>query len=254
VNDGDGQGDGNRADTAPDPGGTLAVTMRGETLRLHPDRAVSWPARRTLVVADVHFGKDDVFRRAGLAIPAGAVQEDLERLSRLLADTACERLLVLGDFVHGTVADGDAFPPLFTRWRARHRELAVEVVAGNHDRHAQGGHGEWASTLRWHAGTLHEPPFDFVHDATDEVAAARTAAFTLSGHVHPVTPLPVPGGRSLRVPVFWRRAAALVLPAFGRLTGGHVVRAAAGEQLIVAGPGRVHRLRTVGASRRGRSR
>jgi len=71
-----------------------------------------------------------------------------------------------------------------------------------------------------------EPPFDFVHDdglvasmseATPaDVAADRGAAFTLSGHVHPVTHLPVPGGRALRVPVFWRRAAALVLRAGGQ--------------------------------------
>jgi len=41
--------------------------------------------------------------------------------------------LVPGDCVHGAVADGDAFTPRFARWQARHRELAVEVVAGNHD-------------------------------------------------------------------------------------------------------------------------
>lgn len=238
---------------AGEPGGTLALTVRGETLRLHPERAVSWPARRTLVVADLHFGKDDVFRRAGLAIPAGAAQEDLDRLSRLLEATASERLLVLGDFVHGAVANGDAFPPLFARWQAVHRGLAVEVVAGNHDRHLRGACGDWAASLRWHAGALHEPPFAFVHDdaapigAPDATAAGTSAdpapSFTLCGHLHPVTHLPVPGGRALRVPVFWRRAAALVLPAFGRLTGGHAVRAASGEQLIVAGPGRVQLLR-----------
>jgi uncharacterized protein len=243
------------------PEGALALQLRGEVLWLHPDRALSWPARRTLVVADVHFGKDDVFRRAGIAIPAGAAQEDLARLSTLVAATASERLLVLGDFVHGAVAAGDAFPALFARWQARHRALAVEIVAGNHDRHLRGAGapGDWAAALRWHAGALHEPPFAFVHDEADlagapesmradreatppEVAERRDGPFALSGHVHPVTALPVPGGRSLRVPVFWQRANGLVLPAFGRLTGGQVVRAAADEALLVAGPARVQRL------------
>ncbi len=231
--------------TARDAEGALEITVRGETLRLYPDRALCWPARRTLLVADVHFGKDDVFRRAGIALPAGAAQEDLDRLSRLVERTASERLLVLGDFVHGAVQDGDAFPPLFARWQARHRELAVEVIAGNHDRHLRGARADWSASLRWHADALHEPPFDFIHDDAaphTDVAGDRGAAFTLSGHLHPVTHLPVPGGRSLRVPVFWRRAAALVLPAFGRLTGGHAVQVAAGEQLMVAGPGRVYLL------------
>jgi DNA ligase-associated metallophosphoesterase len=243
------------ADPGPAPrsaDGSLALQVRDETLWLHPDRAVSWPTRRTLVVADLHFGKDDVFRRAGIAIPAGAAREDLERLSSLLAATASERLLVLGDFVHGAVAAGDEFPEQFVAWRARHRELAVEIVAGNHDRHLRGECGDWADSLRWHAGALHEAPFEFVHDddgaaANEEVPHATTVtrAFTLSGHVHPVTWLPVPGSRALRVPVFWRRPGALVLPAFGRFTGGHAVRAAAGEQLIVAGSNRVHALRAM---------
>jgi metallophosphoesterase superfamily enzyme len=54
--------------------------------------------------------------------------------------------------------------------------------------------------------------------------------------------LAVPGGTALRVPVFWRRRDTLVLPAFGRLTGGQPVRPAAGDQLLVAGAERVRAL------------
>jgi metallophosphoesterase superfamily enzyme len=243
------------------PAGALALPLAGETLWLLPQRALCWPARRTLVVADLHFGKDDVFRRAGLALPEGAVAEDLARLDALLAATRSERLLVLGDFLHGDLQPGDAFPPRFARWRAIHRELAITVVAGNHDRHARrDGAAAAALEVAWQAGALHDGPFAFVHDPdlphgdADATAApagtsprvatvAHAARFRLGGHLHPVTLLPARGGPRLRVPVFWQRRDSLVLPAFGRLTGGHAVRPAPGEQLMVASPERVIRLR-----------
>ncbi len=236
------------------PDGTFELRLRDELLRLHPDRALSWPARRTLVVADTHFGKDDVFRRAGLAIPEGAAAEDLARLTRLLESTASERLVVLGDFVHGAVEHGDAFPARFAQWRRRHCELAIDVVLGNHDRSLRHpDRDDWTTGLRWHAQALQEGRFDLVHDGDELRGAAPGLApgpdhddeprFALSGHVHPVTRLPVPGGRALRVPVFWQRAAGLVLPSFGRFTGGQLVRPGPDERLLVSGPARVHALR-----------
>lgn len=225
-----------------EPEGALALELAGETLWLLPQRALCWPARRTLVVADLHFGKDDVFRRAGLAIPEGAAAEDLARLDALLAATRSERLLVLGDFLHGDLQPGDAFPPRFAAWRAAHRELAIVVVAGNHDRHARrDGAPPAALEVQWEADPLREGPFAFAHDP--DADANAPGEFRIAGHLHPVALLPTRGGPRLRVPVFWRRRVALVLPAFGRLTGGQCVRPAPDEQLLVAGPARVIPLR-----------
>lgn len=233
-------------ETAATPAGAHPLEAAGEALQLLPDRAVAWPARRTLVVADIHFGKDDVFRRAGLAIPAGVADEDLRRLAQLIAETRCERLLVLGDFAHGRVEAGDAFPPRFARWRAAHRELSIVVVAGNHDRHLRRDDGGEAAAVRieveWQVGALREGPLAFVHEHGAPGDDAPQPSFTLSGHVHPVARLPVPGGTSVRVPVFWQRPGSLVLPAFGRMTGGQVISPAPGERWFAAGPERVRAL------------
>ncbi len=40
---------------------TLALAWAGEQLLLDGDRALAWPARATVVVADVHLGKDGDF-------------------------------------------------------------------------------------------------------------------------------------------------------------------------------------------------
>src|ERR1044071_447394 len=114
--------------------GALAIDLCGERVLLHAQRALVWPAARTLLVADPHFGKDDVFRRAGIALPHGTAHADLSRLTALIEAHACERLLVLGDFVHAATRAGDSFLAAFSEWRASHQQLAVDVIAGNHDR------------------------------------------------------------------------------------------------------------------------
>ena len=57
------------------------IEVQGEQLRLHPAGAVLWPERSTFIVADPHFGTDDI--------------TDLQRLSGLMSEHACTRLVVL---------------------------------------------------------------------------------------------------------------------------------------------------------------
>ena len=60
--------------------GSVSVEFGGEALLLLPDRAVYWASRKTLIVADVHLGKGNTFRKAGLPVPAGSSEKDLRRL------------------------------------------------------------------------------------------------------------------------------------------------------------------------------
>jgi len=50
---------------------TAEIIFGTESLILLADRALHWPKRKTLVLADVHLGKDATFRAAGLPVPAG---------------------------------------------------------------------------------------------------------------------------------------------------------------------------------------
>jgi uncharacterized protein len=210
---------------------TLPISLRDEQLLLHPARALLWPARATLLVADTHFGKDDVFRRAGIAMPRGPAVTDLQRLSQLIETYSCERLVILGDFLHAATHRGDAFLHAFNLWKQAHRQLAVEIVAGNHDRYENTA--RWHGLMRWHAQSLQEPPFVFAHQPHDS-----DAGYVLAGHIHPVLRLQRRLGAG-RVPVFWRRAGHMVLPSFGSLTGGANIMADAGDELYAAGPERV---------------
>ena len=49
----------------------LLLLRAGESLVLLGERALYWPTRQALLIADLHLGKADVFRRAGIALPSG---------------------------------------------------------------------------------------------------------------------------------------------------------------------------------------
>lgn len=195
-------------------GTTLALAWAGEQLLLDGERALAWPARATVVVADVHLGKDGTFRRAGIALPAGVMQADLERLGRLVDRHQARRLLVLGDFVHAPPAAADPLLDALAQWRAARPALSLEVVIGNHDR--PNTDAPLARLVHWHPEGLREGPFEWRHAASDKT---DPAAHQVCGHVHPALRLRE-GPRSLRLPVFALESRRLTLPAFGAFTGG----------------------------------
>ena len=208
------------------------VDIAGERLYLHPERALIWPARRTAFVADCHFGKGAVFRRAGIALPSGSAAQDLERLTSLIQEQALERLVILGDFFHGRPSDNEPFRQAFTTWRQSHRQLALEVIVGNHDRHAGHGRHDWA--VDWRPAGSELGPFTLAH----EPVATATERYCLAGHVHPAVQLRGQGDR-IRLPVFWLQPHQAILPAFGSLTGGHTIRPATGDRLFGLGDNRI---------------
>ncbi len=117
----------------------IPLLLAGEPVTLAGARALYWPARQALLIADLHLGKADVFRRAGIALPSGGTSEDLQRLQGLLDRHACRELWILGDILHGP-AHRAAWYQQWLGWRERNTALDVHVLRGNHDRqlpHAQ---------------------------------------------------------------------------------------------------------------------
>jgi DNA ligase-associated metallophosphoesterase len=203
------------------------LDLAGEQLRLLPERAVFWPSACALVVADLHWGKAAAFRAAGIPIPGGATRRDLERLDSALARTGARRLVVLGDLFHaraGRVATRTLAE--LRRWRGQREALEIQLVRGNHDRHA----GDPPADLRVNCldAPAFLPPFVLRHEP-----AVSEAGYTLAGHVHPGIVL---AGRGLfreRLPCFVVGARMAVLPAFGSFTGLGMVAPEEGERVFV---------------------
>jgi DNA ligase-associated metallophosphoesterase len=211
------------------------ITVAGETLHLLPQKAVYWPKERTLIVADIHFGKAAAFRALGVPVPRGTTSENLDALDVLMAAHTVIHIVFLGDFLHARAAHAQATLAAMVEWRARHPALALTLVRGNHDKHA----GDPAAVLGirlvdepWRLG-----PFAFCHHP-DQAADA----YVLAGHVHPACRISTRID-SIRLPCYVVGNTRMILPSFGAFTGGHVIRPEAGDAIYAVTEDAVHAVR-----------
>lgn len=185
----------------------------GQSLLLMSERCAFWREHKTLLAADLHLGKEGTFRSAGIPLPEGPSAETLERLDRALLRTGATRLIVLGDFFHGTNSV-DAFRVVMDKWRKSLPDLTIELVAGSHDRWSGELPGDWK--IKVHGEPYLIAPFSLRHYPVEK----DPDGYWLAGHLHPgVTLREGKRGAALRLPCFSFGEHGAVLPAFGSFTG-----------------------------------
>jgi uncharacterized protein len=213
----------------------MDTRVAGLALRLLPQRAAFLPDAGLLLVADLHLGKAQSFRRLGVPVPGGTTADALARLDDCLAATGAHGIAFLGDLIHSVRSRAPATWEAVARWRERHGAVAMTLVRGNHDRHAGDPPPEWRMACVDAPWTpLAGRPLALSHHP-DPVPGA----YVLAGHVHPAAWL---GGRAhdrLRLPCFHLGPQVGLLPAFGAFTGGHAVRRAADDRVFVVHDGGV---------------
>ena len=195
---------------------TLRISLAGISVDLLADRALYLPSARTLIVADVHWGKAAAFRAHGVPVPHGTTRTGLDRLSVLLAKTSAEHLLVLGDLIHARAGMQPGTIETLEQWRSTRRELAITLVRGNHDYRA--GDPPASLGIACVDAPLHLGPFALYHHPTDD-----PSGYVLAGHVHPVVQLRGRGRQKVTLPCFAFGHAGGLLPAFGEFTGGAII-------------------------------
>ena len=197
----------------------LDLVLAGEPMRLLADRALHWPARGRLLIADLHLGKADVFRHAGIGLPSGGTGHDLSRLESLLDATQSKELWILGDILHGAALPS-RWREVWNRWRALRPGLRVVALRGNHDRALANA----GLDMELADKEVEDGPFALRHEPHP-----HPRLHVLCGHVHPLAALP---GMRRRWPAFWLRHHMTVLPAFSQFTAGVAPLLAEGEQLV----------------------
>lgn len=231
----------------------------GSTVWLLAGRAVLLEQTRTLLVADMHLGREHAWYRSGLPIGGGAAEQSLDdalgRLRALIESERPERLLVLGDLLHAPCGLTAEMIERVGVWRRANR-LCVQLVPGNHDRALDAVVGPW--NLEVLGPSVVEGSFVFTHGDADAEFPGAVAVFR--GHTHPMVTI-AGRGDGVRLPCFHRSGRTITLPAFSGRMSGHAVRPGPGDSVYAiaqdalidvsrqAGAGAVPDRRTAAASR-----
>jgi DNA ligase-associated metallophosphoesterase len=200
----------------------VRFSFSGKELMALPQGALFWPARKALLVADLHLEKASWFARLGQMLPPYDSIATLADLTAIVAATGAKEIWCLGDSFH----DRHGCDRLPARARALLTELTASTrwtwIVGNHDPgfadHCGGSIVEEAEV----DGLL------LRHEADPAEPRAE-----LSGHFHPKLRINH-RGRHVSRRCFIATERKLILPAFGALTGGldachpEIVRAVGG--------------------------
>lgn len=207
----------------------VPLSFAGHEFRALAQGALYWPARRALLVADLHFEKGSWFATKGQMLPPYDSLATLSALTALVERVDPAELWCLGDSFH----DSAGCERLPAQARAMLTGLTGRLdwhwITGNHD----------AALVDHCGGTIHD---EAVVDGLvlRHEADPRDARPEMSGHFHPKLRVNV-RGRLIARRCFVASQTKLILPAFGALTGGldahhpEIVRAVGtGAQALVA--------------------
>jgi len=186
----------------------VPFSFAGETFEATAAGALYWPARRALLVADLHLEKASWFARLGQFLPPYDSHATLSALADEVERSGASRLYCLGDSFH------DAFG--CDRLPANARALLTELtsrldwtwIVGNHD-----------PGFADHCGGRIEDEVQLGGIGLRHEALRDDPRPEISGHFHPKLRLNVKG-RHVSRRCFVLSATKLIMPAFGALTGG----------------------------------
>lgn len=190
------------------------------------DKAVYWPNRNALLIADPHFGKAAAFRAMGQPVPHGTTSSNIQRLDALVTKYQVHHLIILGDFLHSAHSHAPSTLTMLHEWRNRNASLHCTLIRGNHDHRA----GDPPSTL---AMEVVDEPLVLDGIALQHIPDRHPKCHVIAGHLHPVFRLQGRARQSLRLPCYHTSKHLTLLPAFGDFTGGKEVPRRRGTRIFL---------------------
>ena len=189
----------------------MNVNIEGEELQLLGEKAIYWHKHQMLLIADLHLGKANHFRRSGIAVPSKSNDQNIERLIVLLQNENIKRVMFMGDLFHShynpSWEDFGTFIRSFP-------EITFDLVVGNHDIMSEHQYSKYGINI------FKDPvmigPFLISHEPLDSFDG-----YNLAGHIHPGVILRGRARQGIRLPCFYFGDKQGLLPAFGEFTGLH---------------------------------
>jgi uncharacterized protein len=198
--------------------------LAGEELWLLAEKAIYWKNKKTLLIADLHFGKATHFRQRGVNVPSAVVEKNLEVLDSLLKKYKTDRIIVLGDLFH---AAENIEWKIFGEWLMT-KNIKLHLIKGNHDKLPFDAYEKYNIIV--HDNSLLEQPFILRHHPIEDEIFPEY--YILAGHVHPSVTIKGKGYQSDRAECFWFGKHQAVLPAFGSFTGNSEICKKRGDEVF----------------------
>jgi DNA ligase-associated metallophosphoesterase len=187
----------------------MVVNIEGEVLQLLGEKAIYWEKHKMLLIADLHLGKVNHFRRSGIAVPAQSNNQNIERLISLLQQLDIHRVLFMGDLFHShynpSWEDFGTFIMSFP-------EITFDLVVGNHD--IMSAHQYTKYDINIYKDPIVIEPFIISHEPLENFDR-----YNLAGHIHPGVVMRGKAKQGIRLPCFYFGKTQGLLPAFGEFTG-----------------------------------
>lgn len=188
----------------------MDVEILEEKFVLYPQKAVFWKSQETLLLSDLHLGKINHFRKAGIPVPSRANDHNLELLIDLIQTCKPRRIICLGDLFHSHYnAEWEVFGEVVKHFSA----ITFDLVQGNHDIMSQYQYKRKGIAVH---DTLRIGNFLLTHHPLDEVPEG---VYNFAGHIHPGVSLRGKGRQAMTLPCFYFGDRQGFLPAFGKFTG-----------------------------------
>lgn len=176
-----------------------------------------------MVISDLHLGKINHFRKAGIGLPMAASKADFDQLELVLLKYKPDKVIFLGDLFHS--AYNQSVDKL-KHALLTHTSIEFILIKGNHDIMDNKIYEELNIVCHDY---LVDGSFIFSHDKLEY----DTDHFNIYGHIHPGVLLKAKARQSSRFPCFYFNNVEAVLPAFGKFTGLHLMKVKEGDEVYI---------------------
>ena len=196
----------------------IHLDFGGESLHLHPEKAVFFNSKSALLIADTHFGKATHFRKSGIPVSDEVFLQDLNRLNQVVEKTSAKLVYVLGDLFH---SKHNSEWERLGEWLKQSPIEKMILIPGNHDKGI-------LKLEKLHKLDIAEPEI-MLGNILLSHHGVEGEQVQIHGHVHPCVHLKGKAKQGLKLPCFHQRNKILILPAFGGFTGSHVIKPQKGD-------------------------
>jgi DNA ligase-associated metallophosphoesterase len=201
----------------------MRIEILEVAMAMYPEKILFLPDKKILLIADLHFGKINHFRKSGIAVPMQANMKNASLLIDAIDLLKPDRVIFLGDLFHSSYnQEWETVAQITHHFSA----CSFELVIGNHDILSL---EKYCQNLLKVSHEVAIGSFILTHEPLQDVP---NGMYNIAGHIHPGVRLKGGAGQSLMLPCFYFRGNQAILPAFGSFTGMAKINPQKGERVF----------------------